>query len=193
MADIRYITGGADGWLNVKREPAQNIIALPGTLKVDVTSNKNGRDYFTASEGVEKGKNFSVKEGYLSRVSPNYRSAASLSFSVSNEILEYPYGKIHAFTDDINPIPVGIHNIQIPDFPHDGGLGYTVQSPFAKNWFYLGTGNAVPGNNDRYLHPGRGTLGCITVDPTKWTELYEYLIRCRSGDGKTVGRVTVTR
>lgn len=30
MADLRYITGGTDGWLNVKREPAQNIIALPG-------------------------------------------------------------------------------------------------------------------------------------------------------------------
>ncbi|KJF75818.1 hypothetical protein UA45_21755 [Morganella morganii] len=63
MADIRYITGGADGWLNVKREPAQNIIALPGTLKVDVTSNKNGRDYFTASEGVEKGKTSLLKRG----------------------------------------------------------------------------------------------------------------------------------
>ncbi|RUT64359.1 hypothetical protein CKG00_14260 (plasmid) [Morganella morganii] len=56
MADLRYVTGGTDGWLNVKREPAQNIIALPGTLKVDVTSNKNGRDYFTALEGIRTEK-----------------------------------------------------------------------------------------------------------------------------------------
>lgn len=66
-------------------------------------------------------------------------------------------------------------------------------SAYAKSWFYLGHGQAVRDQGDRYLHPGRGSLGCITVDPAGWTQLYRYLILCRSGDGKTVGRVVVVR
>ncbi|MBK6973753.1 MAG: hypothetical protein IPH26_12685 [Sterolibacteriaceae bacterium] len=41
-------------------------------------------------------------------------------------------------------------------------MGYLGQTPYAKTWFDLGTGNAVRGNNDRYLHTGRVSAGCIT-------------------------------
>jgi hypothetical protein len=40
---------------------------------------------------------------------------------------------------------------------------------------------------------GKASLGCITVDPSGWTKLYEYLNCCRSNDGKTIGRVSVVR
>lgn len=77
--------------------------------------------------------------------------------------------------------------------PDNLGMGYLGQTPYAKNWFYLGTGNAVPGNNDRYLHTGRVSAGCITVEPASWTALYRHLILSRSGNDKTVGTVTVVR
>ncbi len=193
MTDKQYLVGGPDGWLNVKREPSGVIIALPEFTQVQVDSTTNGRDFFTVLEGGERGKRFSVKSGNLKSGNPGYRATTNLNFSIAKKLLSWPQGKIMAFTDDRNPVPVGIHPIQIPDFPHELGRNYLAHSPFSKNWFYLGHGNAIPGNNDRYLHPGRATLGCITVEPSDWTKLYQYLILCRRGDGKTIGTVTVVR
>lgn len=191
MADKRYLVGGGDGWLNIKREPSGAIIAAPEYLQVELTSSSAGRDYFTATEGPERGKQFSVKTGNLKAGSPGYRAAASLQFNVSKQLLTYPGGQVKAITDPDNPIGGGLHPIQIPDFPHEFGASYMSQSHYAKTWFYLGRGNAVPGRNDRYLHTGRVSAGCITVDPSGWTQLYRYLILCRSGDEKTVGSVRV--
>ncbi len=193
MAEKHYVVGGHDGWLNVKREPSGAIVALPGFLQVDVSESKNGRDHFTALEGVESGKKFSVKPGNLKSGNPGYRSAVHLQFSLSKELLTYYGGQIKAITHPDQPIAIGTHPVQIPDFPHDKGILYLGQTPYAKNWFYLGLGNAMPGTNDRYLHTGLRSAGCITVEPTGWTRLYQYLILCRRGDGKTVGMVTVVR
>ena len=192
MPEYRYVVGGNDGWLTVLREPSKTRVSLPTTLKVELTSNKDGRDYFKVSEGPEAGGNFSVKEQNLSKSSPAYLSGAVLQFSISKKTLEYNAAIIPAFTDSTNPVPEGNHPIQIPDFPHSLGSSYISGSKYAKNWFYLGVGNAVARNNDRYLHPGRASAGCVTVDVASWTALYEYLIRCRSGNGKDVGRITVT-
>lgn len=191
MAEKRYVVGGHDGWLNVKREPSGAVVAIPEFLQVEVSESKNGRDHFTALEGVERGKKFSVKTGNLKSGNPAYRLAAHLEFSRSKELLTYHGGQVKAITDPSQPIPIGSHPVQIPDFPHEKGVVYLAQTPYAKNWFYLGQGNAMPGGSDRYLHTGLGSLGCITVDPTGWTPLYQYLILCRRGDGKTVGMVTV--
>lgn len=193
MPDTRYTVGGMDGWLNVKREPSGAIIAVPEFLRVEFERSSGGRDYFTVLEGVERGKKFSVKAGNLKAGNPGYRAGAALQFNLGREQLTYPGGQIKAITHSRNPIPAGAHPIQIPDFPHELGMGYISESTYAKSWFYLGQGHAVPGNNDRYLHPGSVSAGCITVDPSEWTRLYQYLSLCRSGDGKTVGSVTVVR
>ena len=194
MASKHYTVGGADGWLNIKSEPSGKIIAVSEYLQVDLTSTKDGRDFFTILEGFARGKKFSVKSGNLRKNSPGYHGPAQLTFSLSNKRLSYPGGQVKAITHNgSQPIPAGMHPIQIPDFPHALGTFYVGQSPYAKTWFFLGQGNAIPGNNDRYLHTGEVSNGCITVDPAGWTQLYQYLILCRSNDEKTVGMVTVIR
>lgn len=193
MLEKRYIPGGVNGWLNVKREPSGEIVALPENLSVDFLHSKNDRDYFTANEGVEKGKSFSVAQGNLKNGSPAYWETASLNFNITKQELTYFGGKVSAVTYDRNPIFPGIHPIQLPDFPHQLGVSYVGRSRFAKTWFYLGSGVAIPGDNDRYLHTGDRSAGCVTVDPDGWTALYQFLILCRSGDGKTVGSLTVVR
>jgi hypothetical protein len=192
MPDKRYVAAASsDGWLLVKPEPFGVNIALPEYLAVDVTSSNNGRDHFTALEGVYEGKTFSVIGGHLKPGNPGYRTAAKLHFNIGKQLLNFPGGQVKAITSPQNPVATGSHPIQIPDFPHDLGSAYLAQSQYAKNWFYLGQGVALPGNNDRYLHTGRVSAGCVTVDPGSWTVLYRYLILCRSGDGKTVGAITV--
>lgn len=193
MAERRYTSAGTDGWLNVRREPSGIIIALPEYIATEMESSSNGRDHFIVKEGVERGNRFSVKAGYLKAQPPAYRPAASIQFSLSRSILTYATGRARAFTDEGNPIRPGTHPIQIPDFPHPLGAIYLQQSAYAKNWFYLGQGNSVIGKSDRYLHPGGVSNGCITVNPTDWTHLYQYLVLCRSGDEKTVGNVVVVR
>lgn len=82
-----------------------------------------------------------------------------------------PIGSLRTKMDAANPIANDTHPIQLSDFPHDLGRAYLVSASKALIWFYLGIGNAVPGNNDRYLHPSRISAGCVTVeDIGKWDE-----------------------
>lgn len=193
MPEKRYLIGGADGWLNVKREPSGVIVAIPEYTQAELEATENGRDHFKVLEGVERGKKFSVKSGNLKPGPPAYRTAANIQFNLTKELITYPGGQVKAVTHIRNPIPVGAHPIQLPDFPHSLGAMYMTQSSYAKSWFYLGNGNAIPGNNDRYLHTGSVSAGCVTVDPSGWTKLYQYLILCRRSDGKTVGTIIVVR
>ena len=194
MPEKRYTIGSSDGWLIIKPEPAGANISVPEYLQVELTSSSEGREFFTVVEGVRRGKKFSVKAGNLSARRPEYRGPAHLTFSISRKTLTYAHGTVRAFTEvPRNPVPEGVHPIQIPDFPHGGGIGYMGESVYAKNWFYLGHGEAIRYQGDRYLHPGSASAGCITVEPAAWTQLYRFLILSRSGDGKTVGSVTVVR
>jgi hypothetical protein len=193
MAERRYIGSTADGWLRVKPEPSGEIVSLPEYLQVEFSSTSNGRDYFTVLEGINLGKKFSVLTGNLKSGAPGYRAPAHLRYNLSLNLLTYQGGQVKAITHPRNPIAIGLHPVQIPDHPHDGGIGYLAQSSYAKVWFYLGVGHAVRNSNDRYLHTGERTAGCVTVDPSQWTKLYQYLILCRSGDGKTVGTLSVAR
>ncbi|MCA1246062.1 hypothetical protein LCI23_05735 [Massilia sp. MS-15] len=115
-----------------------------------------------------------------------------LEFRHTEKLLSYPGGRVGAITSPYNPTPLGLHPIQIPDFPHPKGRHYRSMSPYAETRFFLGHGYASAGN-DRYLHTGQVSAGCITVDPSAWTELYEYLISCRSNDAKTIGTLRVLR
>jgi hypothetical protein len=193
MPDIGYIAGGADGWLNVKREPDGQVVAVPQYLSVEIGENRRGREHFVVREGSYRGRACSVVAGNLKFGSPGYRSPARLEFSLSRQLLSFPGGQARAITDTTNPIPEGTHPVQLPDFPHDLGAGYMSQSRFAKTWFYLGRGPAVRGRNDRYLHTGRVSAGCVTVDPSSWTTLFQSLILCRNNDGATHGSIVVVR
>ncbi len=193
MPEQRYIATAPNGWLNVKREPSGAIIALPEFLRVAWESATDGRDHFVVGEGVEAGSKCSVKIGNLKTGNPGYRGPARLEYILSKKELIYQGGRAPAITSSSRPVPIGSHPIQIPDFPHAGGAIYAGQSPYAKSWFYLGRGHALPGSSDRYLHTGTVSDGCITVDPSQWSQLYRYLVLCRSSDGQTVGSVTVVR
>jgi hypothetical protein len=205
VAENGYIpkTSGAtsSGWLLVRRDTGQadatreTKVSLPEYLKVSITRSAGERDYFTALEGVEKDKKFSVLSNNLTRGTKTYSGAARLTFSISRGLVTFGDLSISAKTYPGNPIPEGEHPIQIPDFPHPGGEGYLNRSKYAYSWFFLGTGNAVDDNSgrDRYLHTGTASAGCVTVDPNGWTALYEKLILCRSGNGKTVGTIKVSR
>jgi hypothetical protein len=192
-----YIVTDGSGWLSVKLEPSGTIVPLPQYIKVSFSERRGGRDYFRIEEGVYQGKNASVaarssSTSWLGKPLPIYRGPALLTFKKGAGKLSTPIGELTANTDGSNPIANGSHPIQLPDFPHDLGRGYLSQASKAMTWFYLGSGNAIPGNNDRYLHPGRISAGCVTVtDIAKWDSLYDVLILSRAPGGRNAGTITV--
>ena len=193
MASRRNIIGGSDGWLRIKLEPSGEIVSVPEHLQVELSGSSQGRDFLTVLEGVHQGKRGSVTSGNLTPAAIPLRKAARLVFTKSTGILVCGTAKMHAEMFPLNEISDGEHPIQLPDFPHAGGRGYLTDSRYAKTWFYLGYGNARAGSEglDRYLHTGRVSAGCVTVEPSGWTQLYELIIKCRSNDGKTIGSLTV--
>ena len=118
---------------------------------------------------------------------------AKLIFDIGKSLLIYGGSSTaKAITYKKNPIGKGTHKIQLPDFPHgEYGNQYLSKSPYALSWFYMGIGHAIKGKNDRYLHTGMQSAGCITVAPEDWTKVYNYLILSRQGDGANVGIVQV--
>jgi hypothetical protein len=194
----KYIIGDpADGWMQVKLEPSQTRVPLPQYIKVKFSARRNNRDYFRILEGSYKDQDASVAArsattSWLGSPLPVYRGAASLTFNKRRGTLATPVGTLNAITDTGNPIRAGSYPIQLPDFPHGIGAGYASQAKYTLSWFYLGTGNAVAGNNDRYLHTGSGSAGCVTVtDIAKWDSLYNHLILCRAVGGRNVGTIAV--
>jgi hypothetical protein len=195
MAEKRYVIGDSQGWLRVKLEPSKREVALIEYLQVEFDNRVNGRDQFKILEGVYQGQLASVaqksaSQSHLGTPLPAYGSGATLEVSISKKELTYA-GIVVSITVEPSALPtVGTHNIQIPDFPHSIGSGYLGDSSYALNWFFLGVGNASAGN-DRYLHTGLASAGCVTVDPKKWTALYQYLIKRRNPGGKNVGTITI--
>jgi hypothetical protein len=55
VSEKRHVIGGVDGWLNVKREPTEQVIALPEYLLVEFDHAKDSRDFFAVLEGAERG------------------------------------------------------------------------------------------------------------------------------------------
>ena len=176
--------------------PSNKIVAVIEYLQVEFTERTGERDYFNILEGVYKGQKASVSQksasqSHLGKPLPTYAGAGAISVDISKRELTYS-GITVSITVEPTALPtVGTHNIQIPDFPHSLGDGYLSKSAYALNWFFLGSGNASAGN-DRYLHCGLASAGCVTVDPDKWTKLYQYLIKRRAGDGKSVGKIKIT-
>lgn len=198
-----HVLPTSSGWLSVRLEPSGQVISVPEYLAVEHESTRqdgaNKRDFFTVMEGVNRNKKASVRwenaKSNLSAVAFSYRGSANLVLDKRTRKLSYPGGT--AQVSDLGeslgaqPIANGIYPVQIPDFPHPGGRGYVSQSPYATCWYYLGTGAAIQYNNDRYLHTGRFSAGCITTSASDWTALYKAIIVCRRGNNVDVGTVIV--
>ncbi len=108
--------------------------------------------------------------------SPSSRGGRTGIFEVTLEILVLENifyipitnvgNKTYLTTDSPSaPWTEGLYDIEIPDYPHEGGLHYK-GSKYARAWFRIGHGG------DKYLHTGAHSLGCMTVvEVDKWDEI----------------------
>ncbi|MGJ5175288.1 hypothetical protein ACQR16_10045 [Bradyrhizobium oligotrophicum] len=199
IAQDKFVRTTADGWLLVMISGARS--SLPSGLKVSLTSTSGGRDAGTVLEGVLAGAAFDVSSGNLDASSRRLanlkmdvkRRAAGpvkidgisyeleLNISFSEGGTPKSIGPFAAKTDQTNPLPVGSHDVEIADFPHDLGEGY---GPHGKVWFRIGH------HGDRYVHPGRVSEGCLTCAPTQWEQIYPVLNNSRS-DNISIGTLVV--
>lgn len=95
------------------------------------------------------------------------------------------------------PLPKGTYRIFPPDYPKKAGmtsiykdqaLGYPALC-YDTAWFPV---EYAPNLNSNFVHVGHLSEGCITCyEIQKWNDLYLYLIRNRTADGKYVGTVTI--
>ncbi len=151
-----------------------------------------------------KGKRGNVKSGILSLIDQhvytdvhclfenNPRGAEIISgvsydmlFSITYEHAgsNNTIGPYAAKADSNNPVPHGTDSVEIADYPHPGGSRYGDKG---KVWFRIGN------SGDRYIHPGRVSAGCITINPAAWPSIYEILAKGRKNSGDTdVGDVLV--
>lgn len=191
----RYLTQpDKSGWLIVKF--GDRRISLPRYLKVDLLRTRDGRDYFKVLEGPYQNQEASVTRkpdgsSYLSSQG-RHLEAGKIKFNRATEELWYgSTGPVKAFTSGTKPVPLGTHDLAIPDAPHAGGNNYINRASYATVWFLIRT-PSTDEFNDRYLHTGLATAGCVTVKAIEsWDAIYGYLIDRRKGDGRNVGTITV--
>lgn len=178
------------GWLAVRLEDDKSVESLPAYLKVKVERVDARREYFTILEGPYRCRPASVRlrdngsSWFFSGV--RYESMVRARYSISQKT--FIVGGKKYKTVDYPEVPwrKGLYDIEIPDYPHQGGRKYLNQSKRAMIWFKIGH------SGERYLHAGGRSLGCITVIETKtWTKIYSALIKARKGDFMSVGVLEV--
>jgi hypothetical protein len=228
---IRYVTDGdGEGWLLVvpDGERPETVAAnrsrgwsLPMSLKVDLLDIAGGRERFRILEGRYSGRIASVRvrgpgQSYLTAIG-SHQSSATVNLNRRTQQLRFDgRGPFSAFTQGSNPVPMGTHDLEIPDAPHVSPVVYRGASPYFRTWFLIGHDL----RQGRYLHLGFISHGCATVRPeitrrndprfavrsddelglpipapaaqlADWTDIYTYLIGSRKGDGKSVGLLVV--
>lgn len=194
LATDKYVRDTGDGWLAVLTSGTRT--SLPSGLKVAVTSTANGRDYGTITEGVLDGTRFDVTAGNLDnryrrvsdlRIKVKHRAGSpvvidgvsydlDLTISYKESGTTKSAGPFPAKTAR-DPLPYGTHDLEIADYPHPAGSGY---GAFGTVWFRIGH------NGDRYLHPGRVSLGCMTCAPPNWPDVYR-IVNASRMDSRSVG------
>lgn len=106
---------------------------------------------------------------------------------------------VNSYTDVVSVhsfdlMPPGTYEIGIPDYEHvEFGQGYVTSSPYATTWFPInaplllddpGTPKNERGLFNRYLHAGRVSLGCLSVEPSRsWTDVARFIGRGRLHSG----------
>lgn len=191
---IRYISDTDDqGWLIVILDNNGKEFSTPINLKVQLDHRDRNREYFTVLEGTLKNTKASVllkrdDSSRFSRINP-HKKQVNLTYSISKKTLKF--GKKVYKTIDYSDAPwtKGVYNIEIPDNPHRGGWNYLNKAPHATTWFRI----AYLNENDRYVHTGERSLGCITlIESGRWEELYSVFISARKGDGFNIGTIEIT-
>lgn len=192
---------GTNGFTFVKKDDGE-LVSIPIYYKVsEVRFNEDEtREEFLMLEWPYINVRASVKcefKGKCRFIKPTFETGAKLYFNKTKGELIYGGVKISAYTDPIDPIPDGTHNIWLPDYPHPIGDTYLSNSQYALIWFRLGQETS-----DRYLHVGSVSLGCVSVGKSnesditpefsKWTNLYSYLSKRRSGS-KYTGEIIVSQ
>lgn len=199
-AQDRFVRATSDGWLLVMTSGTKT--SLPSGLKVSLTSTSGGRDNGVVLEGVLAGTTFDVSAGNLQttfrrvdtlRADVKKRAGGPIVIGGTSYDLELrlsfkeggvqkSIGPYAAKTEPTNPLPLGQHEMEIPDFPHDLGAPYGAHG---KVWFRIGH------TGDRYVHPGRVSEGCLTCAPSQWEEIYGVLDCARANDKISIGTLVV--
>jgi hypothetical protein len=188
---VRYVPDIEGGFIVALEESSRTRIALPTALKVQVDRIADNRDYFTIAEGVLRGKTASIKhqengESRLYSKNPHLEPV-QLEYSLSKKTvrLKNKSKTYQAIVDPENPLLKGLYDLEIPDAPHRGGSAYP-EARYGRTWFRIGH------SGDRYLHTGRVSAGCVTVqEQSRWDELYLSLIAARKGDHVSIGTLQV--
>lgn len=180
------------GWLIVQYADNSRYPPLPQYTLVDTIASNDGRVHFKILEGKSNGKTASLSRAdYLADARAPHSPAGQLYYNRKKGQLWY--GNMDRNKEGLacrlypsNPPPTGTHDLEIPDEVHSIGSSYLSSSKYATTWFRIGH------SGDRYLHPGTASLGCVTVTALgEWTNIYNYLIARRKGDGKSVGTIQI--
>lgn len=200
--EIRYVIGDEKGWLLANRQGGGQV-ELPEYLKVEFIKREKDasnvvRDYFKVLEGRESGTLANVRQksdtgSWLGKGNPGWRGAAQVKFSISRSEFTYPGGTpLMAVSEGGPPVPLGMHDLELPDVSHRFGEAYLGTAKYSKTWFFIGHGMNSSRVANRYLHAGRVSAGCVTIKTIEgWDKLYKYLILSRKGDGRSVGTISV--
>jgi len=186
----QYFPNESDGWLKAILDRDKSKINLPAFLKIKKEKSDAKREYFLIMEGAYRGEYASVtlRDGGTSQFVSGiiHEPMAYVKYSISQKIFFLDGKKYKAADHPDSPWKKGLYDIEIPDYPHRGGARYQNEAPRAKTWFRIGHSGA------RYLHTGTQSLGCLTiVDISRWSEIYNALIKARKGDSVSVGALEV--
>lgn len=181
----KYVLEGKNGWTKVKPEDGNKTFSLPTHTKVSLLKTDD-REHFTVMEGPERGRKASVEfqedESSFLGDKNEHREPTRLAYSVSKKTLRFGRETYAAVDYPDEPWTPGIHDIELPDYPHPGGRPYLDRAPHALTWFRAGH------DGERYIHTGGRSAGCITLtEHGRWEKLYQVLIRARKGDGISAG------
>ena len=186
---IRYVKEQLKGWLRVKMNHGMEV-SLPDFLKVRFEKSENKRDYFTILEGAHQGKSASVKldengKSFLTG-GEHHTDPVKMTYFLSRKELRVNSKRYETRDYPESPWNKGLYDVEIPDAPHKGGIGYLEVAKKATVWFRVGH------SGDKYIHTGSASLGCITLtEGKKWDSLYSVLIKSRKGDSISIGTLVV--
>ncbi|TSC55714.1 MAG: hypothetical protein G01um101418_735 [Parcubacteria group bacterium Gr01-1014_18] len=196
MDVMQYVEEQIHGFLLVKMDGYEKEQSLPAFLKVRLDRREDMRDYFTVMEGWRQGETGSIKlkdngTSYLIPGNP-YKGPVRMKYSRSTRNLIVKGTTYLAIEYPGEPWEKGFYDIEIADHPHEGGIKYQDIASKATVWFHIGHERRKGKDEEKYIHTGNGTLGCITLtNKRKWNELYNILIISRLGDSKSIGVLEV--
>ncbi|MGB5944062.1 MAG: DUF4157 domain-containing protein [Leeuwenhoekiella sp.] len=208
----RILIPNYPGWLSVDDTDwgLKGLVKeVPNYIGVEIAENKNTIEI---KEGKYKGKKAAYKKSIPDQKVKNPEDRKhNTQYSIKKERandganlnLEYTKNKHNLLDDELivlgiikglgkdikfltqrfNMVPIGKHDIEIPDYQHTktAEKGY-----HATTWFRIGH------SGDRYMHPGMMSLGCITVlNMGDWEKIYNLLIKSRKSS-KSVGTINLT-